>query len=437
MQEGILTKQILKKLVCFSAPLILSGILQQLFNWVDALIVGNYLGENALGGVGATTSIYNLSVNIIVGFTLGLTVKFAGNFGEGKQEESRKLLAKYSVILGAVFLAVCIAAIICVPLILDIMETPIELYDYARDYLRFVLMGIPFLAVYNTFAAALRGRGNSKTPFVAVIICSTTNALLDYLFTAICGFGVTGTAVATAISQCVMAVYLVLYTFAKYPELRFSFSNLKEYKGVVRKSIKFCIPPAAQSSVTSVGNVFLQRFMNGFGETTVSAITTAYRVDTVLFLPMVNFSTAIATLVAQERGAKNTEAAKKIFKLGTILIMGMAILLAIIMVVFGKYLLSMFGLTAEAIQIGVEFFNSIAIFYLVYGLCMSIKGFLEGCSDMLFSGITGICALFVRIGCSYAFKELMDKSVIAYAEVFAWVFMLIVLFVRYLQKRNA
>ena len=434
MEEKSLTKQILKKLVVFSTPLILSGLLQQLFNWVDALIVGNIIGETALAGVGATSTLYNLFVNILVGFTSGLSVLFAQRFGEGRHSENTKLLANYSVILSCVFTAISIFGMVFTGPILNLMSTPDQLFDYAKDYLLIIFMGIPFLAVYNTYSAAFRGMGNSKVPFVAVLVSSATNAVLDYIFIAFCNFGVAGAAAATVISQIAMTVYVVAYAVKKYPELRFSPFKIGKYKGDTRNGLKYGAPPAVQNSVSAVGNLFLQKFMNGFGEQTVAAITTAYRVDSVLFLPIVNFSTGISTLVAQETGAGNGETAKKIFRLGAILMSVMSLCLTAVILLTGETLLSMFGLTQASVNIGEDFFRTIATFYLIYGLSMSIKGYLEGTADMLFSGIVGISGLGIRLMCSYIFKDVFGNMVVAYAEAFSWIFLLGVFTLRYLNK---
>lgn len=428
------SKQILKKLTAFSVPLILSGLLQQLFNWVDALIVGNTVGENAIAGVGATTSLYNLFVTAIVGFTSGLSVLFAQQFGRGEASENQKLIAAYTKLLGAAFTVIAALGIAFSKQILSIMNTPTSLFEYAGDYLSVVLAGVPFLAVYNTYSAALRGIGNSKVPFIAVLISSLTNGALDLVFVAVCGFGVRGAAAATVISQAAMTVYIIAYTVKNYPELRFSPFKSDKASGTVKTGAKFAFPPAIQSSVSSVGNIFLQKFMNGFGEQTVAAVTTAYRIDTVLLLPIVNFSTAIATLAAQEKGAGNDESAKKVFKLGVVMMSAMSLLMTAVIILCGKYLLAMFGLTAASVGIGDRFFKTIAVFYVVYGISMSIKGFLEGMSDMVFSGAVGICSLGVRIACSYLFAGIFGNMVIAYAEAFSWIFMLAVFAVRYFCK---
>lgn len=428
------TGSILKRLVAFSVPLILSGLFQQLFNWVDALIVGNFVGETALAGVGAVTSLYSLFVTTIVGFTSGLSVLFARQYGQGVRSGNAELLASYSVILTAVFAVISAFGMSFTAPILRLMDTPGEIFLYAEDYLLIIFIGIPFLALYNVYSAVLRGMGNSKTPFIAVLISSVTNAVLDYVLVAIFDLGVRGAAAATAISQVAMTVYIVIYTTAKYPSLRFSPLEFYRHRDSIRSGGSYGTPPAIQSGVSSVGNLILQRFMNGFGEQTVAAITTAYRVDTVLLLPVINFSSAISTLVAQEVGAGNTGNPKKILRLGTLMMTAMSVVLAGIIFVFGKAVLSIFGLGAESVAIGERFFRTLAVFYIFNGLFMSLRGYLEGMSDLLFSSIVGICSLAVRIACSYAFAGVWGNMVVAYAEAFSWVFLVIVYAWRYYAK---
>jgi len=428
------TKQIVKRLASFSIPLILSGVMQQLFHWVDALIIGNILGETALAGVGATSSLYNLFVRMLAGFTSGLAVLFAQQYGSGNKEDNTRLLANYSVLLTGLFTIIAIAGMVLTEPILNLMDTPVALFDYARDYLLIVFAGIPFIALYNTYSAVIHGMGNSKVPLAAVLISSVINVVLDYIFIAFFHTGVSGAAAATVISQIVMAVYIIIFTVRKHPELRFSLLRLKQYRGMLKTGGKYGMPPAAQGTATSVGNLFLQKFMNGFGEKTVAAITTAYRVDAVLFLPIINFSTAISTLVAQETGANNEETAKKIFKIGTGMMTVIATVLALVIVLLGKVLLSMFGLTQESVAVGETFFRTIAGFYIIYGLSMSFKGYLDGVSDLLFTGMVGIFALGVRIISSYCFVGIWGNAVVAYAEGFSWIFMLVVFIVRYWRK---
>ncbi|NBH82152.1 MATE family efflux transporter [bacterium C-53] len=423
-------------LVLFTAPLILSGLLQQIFNWVDAFIVGNVEGELALAGIGATTSLYNLFVTVIVGFASGISVFVAQQYGMGEEKQINRILSAMAVVLGGVFLCISFLGVLFTVPILKILDTPYNIFEVAREYMRILFLGIPFLAVYNTYASVLRGMGDSRAAFLSVFVCSLMNAALDILFVAVLHFGVAGAAGATVLAQAVMAVFIVIYAAKKYPLLRFRLSRTCIDWAVIKKGAGLSLPPAVQSGTNSVGNLVLQRFMNGFGEKTVVAITTAYRVDSVILLPIVNFGSGIATVVAQNIGAGNQERAKKVLKTGGLMISAISVCLTGIVLLAGKHLIAMFGLTMESVEIGRMFFERIAACYIVYGLAMAMRGFLEGTGDMLFSGIAGMTALGVRIAASYLLRQECGNMVIAYAEAFSWVALLLIYVFRYFVKNR-
>ena len=391
MQNKMTEGNVIRALAAFTVPLILSGLFQQLFNWVDAFIVGNVEGETALAGIGATTSVYNLFVTVITGFASGLSVLTAQRYGMGEKGKIRELLSSYTVLFALLFTVISAAGAVFTEELLVVLDTPETIFFSAQSYLKILFAGIPFIAVYNTYSAVLRGIGNSSAPFFSILVCSAVNVVLDLLFVAGMGYGAAGAAAATAISQAAMAVYVIVYTVRKYPFLRFSFSGNLPDKTVWKSGAAYGLPSAVQSGVSSAGNIYLQQFMNGFGEQTVAAITTAYRIDTVIFLPIINFGSGIATVVAQNIGAGKPERAKQVFR-------------------------------------------AISRFYMIYGISMAVRGCLEGRGDMLFSGIAGILSLGVRILCSYAFKPVFGNMVVAYAEAFSWIFLLAVLLLRYVVK---
>lgn len=430
MEKNITQGNLVKTLVLFTVPLILSGLFQQLFNWVDAFIIGNVEGELALAAIGSTTSVYNLFITVITGFTAGLSVFAAQQYGMGEMERVNKILSSFTVLAGGFFLITAVCGMIFTDRVLLFLDTPENLFVNAGNYLHIMFAGIPFLAVYNVYSAVLRGIGDSRAAFFAILVSSISNVGLDIVLVAVFKYGTAGAAAATVISQSVMTVFLVLYTVRKYPGLRFCFGRNMIGKEILVKGASFGLPPAIQSGTSSVGSILLQRFMNGFGEQTVAAITTAYRVDTVILLPIVNFGSGIATIAAQNIGAGNRERAKETLKIGLFMIAAVSLGLTILTISAGEALIAMFGLTKESVAIGKSFFHSIAGCYIIYGLAMAVRGYLEGSGDMLFSGVTGIASLAVRIVSSYAFAGIFGNMVIAYAEAFAWIFLLIVYSIR-------
>jgi putative MATE family efflux protein len=436
VKQDLTKGSIAKTLALFTIPLILSGLLQQLFNWVDAFIVGNVEGESALAGIGATTSLYNLFVTVIVGFTSGISVLTAQRYGMGEREQLKDILSSFVFLLGAAFLAITAIGIPLTAPILTLLDTPADIFSIGKSYMQIMFLGIPCLAIYNVYAAVLRGLGDSRAPFLSVLVCSGLNVLLDILFVVVLPYGATGAAAATVISQAAMTLFVIGYTLRKYPLLRFPFRRSSPNGLILSSGTMFSLPPAVQAGTTSLGNIFLQRFMNGFGEQTVAAITTAYRVDCVIILPIINFGSGIATIVAQNIGAGNEKRAQETLKTGTIMIGIIALCLTAIVLFAGGPLIALFGLTAESVAIGKAFFQSIAVCYIVYGLAMAVRGYLEGLGDMLFSGLAGITALAVRIGASYGFADRFGNLVIGYAEAFSWLVLLAIYLCRFCLKNK-
>ena len=424
-------RKIVTELVSFTLPLILSGLFQQLFSWVDAFIVGNVNGEAALAAIGATNSIYSLFVSLITGFTSGLSVLCAQMHGRGEKERIRETLSSNVFVLTLVFLFISIAGIAFTGSLLALMDTPENISSQAESYLSIMMAGIPFLVVYNVYSAVLRGEGNSRAPFTAVLVSSISNVVLDLLFVAGFGMSCAGAAAATVIAQAAMTVYLVIYTVVRYPHLRFRFFSRPADAHILKKSAVFGFPPSVQSGITSAGNVVLQSFMNGFGEKTVAAITTAYRVDTVILLPIINLGSGISTLVAQREGSGDRESALKVLHAGLVLMVCVSAALTLLVFTCGSSLIAMFGLSGDTVLIGRSFFRGLSTFYVVFGLSMALRGFIEGRGDMLASGLLGISSLVVRIIMSYIMKPFFGNMTIAYAEAVAWIYQLIVYFLRF------
>ena len=420
-------------LIKFSLPLMLSGILQQLYNWADAFIVGNVVGELALAAVGSTTSMVNFYVLAITGFTLGLSILFAQKYGSRQLEDLPRLLSTFLWVLGLAFLVLAGLGMCFTRQLLQLLHTNADVLSQAEDYLRIVLAGVPFLAVYNVYSAALRGIGNSRAPFYAVLLSSLVNVALDIVFVAFLGWGVAGAAFATILSQIAMTVFLAAYTVRSYPLLRFARRG-SLHREMLRQGLRFGIPPMLQSSVSSVGSLILQNFMNGFGTQTVAAITTAYRVDTVILLPVTNLSSGISTVVAQNIGARKPERARKGLGVGLAIMLAMSIGLSALVAVAGEPLIALFGLTPEASAMGGEFFRTLALFYPVFGLGMALRGYLEGTGDVMWSSAIGISALLLRIVLSYGLADWVGSPIIAYAEMASWAAMLLLFALRVLVR---
>ncbi len=301
----------------------------------------------------------------------------------------------------------------------------------SRQYLHIVMVGVPFLTLYNIYAAVVRGNGNSKAPFLCMAGAGIGNVFLDILFVYGLSMGVAGAALATLLTQMISAISLVIYTIKRYEHLRFIHKKKVLHRQVAKEGLELSLPITARSVVSALGSAILQNFMNGFGTLTVAAITTAYRVDCVLLLPAIHFATGISTLVSQSVGEGRPEKGRKILQSGLIMMSIICVIMSIFIFFFGSKMIKIFGVSDEAARIGGAFFKRLGAFYLVFGLANSFSSYLEGVGDVLFTGAISICALLIRIAMSYLLKDLFGNMVIAWAECIAWSFLLVFMGGRY------
>lgn len=437
MKENQKLGTIMKELICFSLPLILSGVLQQLYNWADAFIIGNVDGELSLSAIGVTTTPINFFITTITGFTLGLSVLIAKNFGAKKQENIPPVLAVFSVILGAVFSVIAAGGSMLSWQFMVLLHTPSDTIDLAASYIRIIFLGLPFLSVCNTYTAALRGLGDSRIPFLSILLSSIVNVLLDIFFVAKLRWGVQGAATATVLSQATMTVFIVLYGTKKYSWLKSGYRKENFCGAVVREGVRFGLPPMLQSSISSLGGLVLQDFMNRFGTDTVTAITTAYRIDTLVMLPIVNLGSGISTTTAHSYGAGDEVRTRRTLAAGTVLAIVVSLLLTGIVIPTGGKIIALFGAGATAVAIGSAFFRRIACFYPIFGLTTAFRGYLEGRGDLVYSSIAGMVSLAVRIIASYVMEPYFGNMSIAYAEMLSWVCLLIMYLLRFAKRRKA
>lgn len=430
------SRTIAGELIRFSMPLILGGVLQQLYSWADAFIVGHAEGELQLGAIGATHSLTWLFINTIMGFTLGLSILGAQEYGRGNTQKVRRILAVFLPILCGVYAVLALLGIVLAEPILRAMNTPGEIFGYSLQYFKIVLMGIPFLAVYNLYAGLLRAIGNTKLSFYAVLISSGLNIALDILLVAVLPYGVAGAAAATVISQAAMTAFIVIYSTRKFVHLAVGREDMGFDRAIFKEGLSFSVPPTIQNSVTSCGNLVLQNFMNGFGATTVLAITTAYRVDSIMILPIINLGAAVSSMVARAKGAEDKDRIRDCLKTGVIMVAGVAAVLAVGMFFIGAYFVGMFGVTGEALDAGRQFFRDLSNFYVLFGIATVLRSVLEGIGDIRYCSTIGIVTLLTRIGFSYLLRPFFMGRTIALAEGISWAVLLLLMAARALYRRQ-
>ena len=432
MARNMTSGNIFKNLIAFSLPLILSGILHQLYNWADSFIVGNVNGQDSLAAIGTTTYINVIFMVIILGLTMGLSILAGQQYGRGEDESLVKDISTFMIFLGGLSVIVTVLGIILSSSILRLLNTPQEIFQEALWYLQIIMTGIPFITVYNIYSAVLRGMGDSKAPFYSILVSTVINIFLDIILVYFFRMGIVGAGIATSFAQFCMAVFIYLYTKKKYENLRFRMNRDSFDMKILKDGLKLGLPVAIQSSVNSVVYLALQNFMNGFGVSTVAAITTCYKADSLVMFPISNMSSAISTFVAQNIGAENEERAKKGVNTGLKIMTVMSAFLTVLMLGIGVKVISLFGLKGEAVEIGRNYFIYECRYYLILGIGMTFKGYLEGRGDVKFTSILSVISLFVQISLSYLLVGFFGNMVIPNAEGLSWTFQAAAFTLRYL-----
>lgn len=303
-------------LLRFSIPMLIGNLFQQFYNMVDAMIVGNFVGANALGAVGATGSINFLFFSLNSGLAAGIGVIIAQYFGAKDDRMVRKgIAASIYLMLGASILMGILGVIVAWP-IMELLETPDAIISDAVLYMQINCAGLIAVAAYNGIASILRALGDSKTPLFFLIIASILNVGLDLLFVLAFQWGVMGVGIATILAQAAAAAGCIYYVWKKVSYFHITKEELKLDKPLLYKCMRIGIPVSLQMSMISVSCIALQWVVNGFGETIVAAFTAANRVEQLVQQPFNSLGTAVATFTGQNVGANQKERVKRGFWVG-------------------------------------------------------------------------------------------------------------------------
>ncbi len=302
---------IVKLIIVFALPILAGQVFQNLYNSVDAIVVGNYVGTTALAAVSASADISQLLIGFFTGLSTGCGVLLARYFGAQKYDRLHDAI--HTALSFALILGLCMATlgIVCTPLLLRMVGCPDDVYAEAASYLRIYLAGILFTAIYNVGSGILRAVGDSRHPFYYLVISSITNIVLDLLFVVWLGMGVTGVALATIISQ-LTSVTLVFRQLTHTADVyKVTFSHLKMEKDLVLEVIDLGLPAAIQASLISVSNLFVQRYINGFGSSAMAGIGAAKKIDKFVGLIAQSIGQSATTFVSQNYGAGKLDRAFK------------------------------------------------------------------------------------------------------------------------------
>ncbi len=369
---------ILPNLLRFAAPLLIGQLLQTLYNSVDSIVVGRFVGTNALAAVTASTTITQFFIGFFLGIATGASVIFAGNFGAEKYKDLKDSIhtaVTFAIILG---LIVAILGAVFAPFILSLVSCPPEVLGSAIVYFRIYMAGALFMSLYNICSSVLRSEGDSRSPFIYLALSSCMNIILDILFVRQLKMGVAGVAVATVISQftsVVLSFRKMMQSDARY---RFSFRELKINGGLLKKIIYMGFPAGIQSSITSLSNIYLQRYINSFSSAAIAGIGSAMKIDQFAGMPCNALGLAMTTYVSQNMGAQKPERAERGVIIATVMMALMVSVIGTPVYFSAAQLLGIFSHDPEVITYGAGMLHIIMPVYIFMGFQQLFGGIIRG-----------------------------------------------------------
>ena len=393
----------MKNLLLFSIPMLIGNFAQQLYNTVDSIVVGEYIGDNALAAVGVSNPILNLLLCLLIGISTGAGIMVSQYFGAKQREELAKTIGVcITLTLIASAIIMLIGAVVTKPL-MTLLDTPAETYDMACDYLIIIFVGIVGCAFYNIISGVLRGLGDSFMPLVFLLITCILNIVLDIWFVAGFRWGVAGVAIATVIAQLVSGALCVIRLLRMHDIFVLKADDLKPRKQYSLQLIRLGLPAGLTQMIFSLAAIVVQSLINSFGATVMATTTVVMRVDGFAMMPNFTFGTAMATFSGQNIGAGDLDRVKKGTRAGIILSMITACSLTLAILLFGGPLMHMFTETQELIGMGIRFMRILAVGYIAMGVTQSLSGVMRGAGDtMTPMWISLLSTVVIRVPIAYA-----------------------------------
>lgn len=415
---------VFKLILGFSIPLLFGMLFQQLYSMVDTIIVGRYLGVNALAEVGSTGSISFMIIGFCMGVCNGFAIPVAQKFGA----RNYKLLRKYvfnSGVLSIIF-SMVMTIIVCLLCrnILEWMNTPKDIIDGAYSYIFVIFLGIPVTYLYNLLSGIIRSLGDSKTPLIFLLISSVINIILDLVFIIVFHMGVAGAAWATVISQGVSGICCLVFMMKKYTILKFEKDELKLNSHCIRRLCYMGIPMGLQYSITAIGSVILQTAVNGLGSLVVAAVTAGGKISMFLCCPFDALGSTMATYAGQNVGAKKLDRVNEGIKKSIIIGSIYSIIAFIVSILFGRTIALLFvdGSEVELLSMVKKQLIIVAAFYIPLCFVNVVRFTIQGMGYSTFAIFAGIFEMVARTLCAFILVPVFGFTAVCLASPIAWIF---------------
>ncbi len=408
MKKDLTQGNVTKNMLLFAGPMILGNLLQQLYNIADTLIVGQFLGSDALAAVGSAYTLMTFLTSILIGMCMGSGALFSYYFGkkeEGKMKDSIRLSF---VVIGAVTVLLNLLVMALRRPILRILQVPDTLMEMMHTYVWIIFTGIFFVFLYNYFAYLLRAVGNSVVPLYFLGSTAVLNVALDLIFVMVCKWGIAGAAAATVISQAVSGLGLMAYTWTREPQLRFSLFPIAPEKGAVAEILRFSFSSSIQQSVMNFGILMIQGLVNSFGPSVMAAFAAAVKIDSFAYMPAQEFGNAFSLFISQNHGAGQKDRVQEGMRSAVRVSMLFCALISLLVFLFAPSLMLLFISAEETgiIAIGAEYLRVEGTFYCGIGILFLLYGYYRGINRPEMSLVLTVISLGTRVALAYLLAPL-------------------------------
>lgn len=417
---------IFKHLIVYSVPLILGNLFQLTYNAVDSVIVGRFIGKEALAAVGTASPVMNIIILGISGICIGASVIMSEFFGAGNETLLKKEMATTTVFgcFFSVILVIC--GILFSDTLLKSLHVPVEIMDISLLYLRIIFLGIPFTYFYNAVSAALKSVGDSKTPLKFLAFSSVLNGTLDCIFIGVFGFGIVCSAVTTIIAEALSAILCIIYVYRKIPVLKLQRSEFRIDNSLLKRTLQYGSVTALQQSCQPVGKLLIQGAVNTMGIDVIAAFNALNRIDDFAFTPEQSISHGITTFIAQNRGAKKESRIRSGFLKGLILEFLYWIIIFTLITLFKYPLMALFVTKGNTriIELGTGYLSLMSVFYIFPAFTNGFQGFFRGMGNMKITLAGTIIQTCLRVIFVYILTPVIGINGIAFACAIGWFVML-------------
>lgn len=435
MKEDMITGKPGRALFFFAIPMVLGNLFQQMYNMIDSVIVGRFVGENALAAVGASFAIAMLFISVATGGGIGCSVIISQQFGAEKYRAMKTSIYTALLTILGLSIALAVVGLAVNQWILKALDTPTDIFNEASVYLGIYFMGLPFLFMFNVLSAVFNALGRSKIPLGFLIFSSLLNIALDLLFVVNFHMGVAGVAWATLIAQGVSAAlsfgllmfHLRQYASEEKPAI-YDTSSLK-------KMVRVAIPSIIQQSVVSLGMLLVQSVVNQYGTSVMAGYASAQKIDSIAIMPMVAVGNAMSTFAAQNIGARKEERLKAGYRASWMMVIAIGVCIAVLLRFAGEVFLMAFldvDISAAAIATGVEYLHVVSLFYMLMGMMCSANGLLRGAGDTGIFMFSTFLNLGTRVVSAHVLSALIGVSAVWWSIPLGWLVGLTVSHVRVL-----